>query len=427
MDSILAHTRGFLQLGKSIRRWECLLAYLLPLGYALSAAEEMKRLLLLNAAFQLCVFAVVVQIPVAVTQKMAYVDIGWPLGLVVLGATGMHFGRGAYLRRLLGCGCMMLHGARMLIGMRMRIIALEYCWLIVAVTGALVLFYPYNFKSGDLSRYQYAKHRWVEHEGLSEALWPIKAQMDTLIQCFANCLVLACPVLLAASNPLVAFHPLEAAGVAMWLLSWAMENIADGQKVLFLHDCKTMKKERSSPEASAELRSAVLGFKPFDSSRYWLWTRCRHPNYFFEWASWISFATIGFGSVATKHRWLKGGEDTYTTFLLVATLLLMVRFFYDCLVYWTGAAPAEQQSVRKRPLYEEYQRRTRVFFPFPLPEWLVSHHRTPRWPLTENEKAQLLRDRKERDAAGRAFGVQDSPLPSGSTTGGARIRKKTSN
>ena len=41
MSWYLAHARGFLQLGKSIGRAECLLAYLLPLGYALSAAEDL--------------------------------------------------------------------------------------------------------------------------------------------------------------------------------------------------------------------------------------------------------------------------------------------------------------------------------------------------------------------------------------------------
>jgi hypothetical protein len=37
---------------------------------------------------------------------------------------------------------MIAHGARMLM-------------------GALVLFFPYTFRDGDLSRYRYARHRWV--------------------------------------------------------------------------------------------------------------------------------------------------------------------------------------------------------------------------------------------------------------------------
>ena len=120
MDRIVAHTRGFLQLGSSLGKIECFVAYLLPLGYALSDAAELKRLLLWNAACQFAIFITIVQIPLALTQKMAYVDIGWPLGLLVLGVNGMCFGHGAAFRRYIICGCMMVHGARMFCGKNPR-------------------------------------------------------------------------------------------------------------------------------------------------------------------------------------------------------------------------------------------------------------------------------------------------------------------
>ena len=33
--------------------------------------------------------------------------------------------------------------------------------------GATILFFPYTFAEGDLSRYQFAKERWLK-EGMSE-------------------------------------------------------------------------------------------------------------------------------------------------------------------------------------------------------------------------------------------------------------------
>jgi steroid 5-alpha reductase family enzyme len=210
-------------------------------------------------------------------------------------------------------------------------------------------------------------------------LWPLKAQLDTLTQCFANSVILACPILLASLNPTPELHLLEITGLAIWIGAWICENLADTQKLVFLSDCKKMAKTLSSVEKD-QLKLSVLGYtKPFNSEKYWLWTKCRHPNYFFEWVAWIGFAVIGLGSIATKEDWLKGGEGALMSVLLSATLLLMLRFFYDCLVYWTGAAPAEQQSVRKRPDYQFYQGSTRVFFPFHVSSVLVDHHMTQNW------------------------------------------------
>ena len=55
------------------------------------------------------------------------------------------------------------------------------------------------------------------------------------------------------------------------------------------------------------------------------------------------------------------------------------RIFYDCLVHWTGAGPAESFSA-KRPDYKKYQESTRCFFPFEMPFW--NHFREAGWPHT---------------------------------------------
>ena len=57
-------------------------------------------------------------------------------------------------------------------------------------------------------------------------------------------------------------------------------------------------------------------------------------------------------------------------------LYLTPRTFYYCLVHWTGAEPAEHFSVLRRERYREYQRSTRVLWPFEAP--LVDHGRRDR-------------------------------------------------
>ena len=257
------------------------------------------------------------------------------------------------------------------------------------------MFFPFTFKNGDLSRYQYAKYKWITKNKLPSRVWPLKAQLDTLTQCFANSVILACPVLLASLNTSPELHWLEIGGLLIWAFAWILENLADTQKMLFLATCKKMAKSMTGPEKE-KLKLSVLGYtKPFNSSQYWLWTKCRHPNYFFEFVAWIGFAVIGFGSIITKDMWLQDGEGAPMFVLLSTTLLLMLRFFYDCLVYWTGAAPAEQQSVRKRPDYQLYQGCTPVFFPVPLSSTLVNHHMTRGWLLDTPEHGNTGKGEKE--------------------------------
>ena len=74
----------------------------------------------------------------------------------------------------------------------------------------------------------------VNEEKLSPSVWPVKAQLDTLTQCYANSVFLACPILVAALNPTPHFHVVELIGLAIWAVSWGFENLADAQKHLFL-------------------------------------------------------------------------------------------------------------------------------------------------------------------------------------------------
>jgi len=372
-----------LEIGANLHPIEWAIAYLTPLLLYLGGGptDDALRFMLFNAAAQLLLFVPVVQIPAYIYGRLTYVDIGWPSGLLLMGLNGYvlapQIGPGWWPRRVAVSTCYFLHGLRM-------------------TAGALFLFgkktnFTYVFKE-DLPRYQYAKVRW--EKDMPSSLWWYKIQHDTLQQCTANCAFLVCPLALALFDREKGFGALELLGYATWALSWAFENLADFQKLAYLDDSKRRSRDPSLPAAEAKaLRLSVLGHRPFDGPKYWLWTRCRHPNYFFEWMAWVGLVAAAAPSLARAfsaalypNNYRRSGFG-FSARLLGALgrcgpaalgMYICLRFFYDCLLHWTGAGPAEHFSVRKRPLYREYQRATRCFFPLEVP--LVDHHRRPGWP-----------------------------------------------
>jgi hypothetical protein len=75
---------------------------------------------------------------------------------------------------------------------------------------------------------------------------------------------------------------------------------------------------------------------------------------------------------------------------LVLLLLFLVRGLFDCLVHWTGAAPAEHFSTAKRPAYRHYQATVPVLFPFFMAPWM-DPKMIPGWPALASSAA----DKKE--------------------------------
>lgn len=343
------------------------LVWLLPEMSAYVYGETTEQVLrprtvcfLLNAVVQAVLFMVVCQIPCYVTGHMAYVDIAWPGGLTLM-ALVIYYVSGATevggnaLRTSVVCLCLFLHGARMFL-------------------GALFLFGKmtkgtYRFKE-DLPRYRYAKLRWAKKENMPIQGWWLKVQHDTLQQCFANVAILSAPMCLMCFSESETIHPLEIAGLAMWIVAWVLENVADAQKMAFVSDIRKSLRGTNNESKRSELKLACLGYGPYAISKYWLWTKSRHPNYFFEWIGWMGFTVASIPSLATL-----SSDCERVGFGLL--LFAVVRFFYDCLVHWTGAGPAEHFSAAKRPHYIAYQKKTRCFFPFEMP--FVDHYRRPKW------------------------------------------------
>jgi steroid 5-alpha reductase family enzyme len=276
-------------------------------------------LAVLNGLGQTVLFTLVVCIPIWRTGRMSYVDIGWPWGLVLLGIISLVYSEGYWLRSLI------VSAVVILVGLRMGLGALKMWQL-----GLLKKEFP---------RYQYQRIVW-EKEGKDNT--GLALQVDAISQGLANASFLAFPVFIIASNNSKEILLLEIVGLVIWILAFAMESVADLQKVRFL---KAMKK------AGKQRQVCNVG----------LWKYCRHPNYFAEWMVWNGLV------IAAIPSWLalRGSETEPVWYLLGLGLLLASRFMYRTLVYITGAVPSEHFSAQKRPDYADYQRQTNRFFPGP--------------------------------------------------------------
>jgi steroid 5-alpha reductase family enzyme len=272
---------------------------------------------LINGLGQLVLFALVVCLPIWRTERMSYVDIGWPWGLVLLGLISYWLSDGYWLRSLVVSGIVILIGLRM--GM-----------------GALKMWRMGLLKK-EFPRYQYQRRRW-EKDGKTNV--QLALQVDAISQGLANASFLALPVLIIASNNSPQFSLFEVAGLVIWVLAFAMETVADMQKLAFLQKMKKQGKQRQVCDVG-------------------LWRYCRHPNYFAEWMVWNGLV------VAAIPSWLalQNTESTLIWGLLGAGLLFTSRMMYSTLVYVTGAVPSEYYSAQKRPGYTEYQQHTNRFFP----------------------------------------------------------------
>ena len=143
--------------------------------------------------------------------------------------------------------------------------------------------------------------------------------------------VLVLAIVLAAQNPDPALRVEDLIGVAIVVSGFIGEAIADLQLQRF----------RADPAS----RWAVCDVG--------LWRWSRHPNYFFEWLSWVGYPVVAIDFAGyNPNGWIA----------LSAPMCM-----YWVLVYVSGIPPLEEHMLRSRgDAFRAYQARTRSFVPWPL-------------------------------------------------------------
>lgn len=224
------------------------------------------------------------------------VDVMWAFGFAIIALIFLVIGEGDPLRKGLIAG--------MVIGSNLRLGV--YLWMRVAKH------HPEEDGRYATLRAQFPNHTWLMFLGFFE----LQAVLQT---------VLSVPFAMAASNPVGTIQSIEWAAVGLWVIAMVGEGVADWQLNAF----------RSRSENKG--RTCKVG----------LWRFSRHPNYFFEWLTWVSFFLFALGS---PHGWIT---------LYCPALMLFFLFKV------TGIPATEEQAVKSRgDEYREYQRTTSVFVPW---------------------------------------------------------------
>lgn len=136
--------------------------------------------------------------------------------------------------------------------------------------------------------------------------------------------LLSIPFALISRDTFPYFGPFEIFGILVWMGGLAGEAIADRQLYQFKQD--------------PFYRNYVC--------EEGLWRYSRHPNYFFEWVVWIGYCIL---ALPAPLGWLG----------IIAPVLM----FY--LLFKVSIPLAESEALRtKGDAYQEYQKRTSVFFPW---------------------------------------------------------------
>ena len=282
--------------------------------YIFFQIENFQNFLLINLISQIFIFLFIVCIPAYFTDRMSYVDIAWPFGLIAIGIISFFYGDGYLLKKSI---ISMLY---IIAGLRMGI-------------GALILLKK-GYLNKELPRYSYQRIRWKKKGFINDKF---SVQYEILLQCFANATFLAIPAILISNNSSQSFSIIEITGFLVWAIFFFLEHISDLQKQKFLINAK-----------KNNLKNQVCNVG--------LWKYTRHPNYFSEWMIWNGLIIASFSSLLVNSSMLIFLSTT--TSLLYITILM-----YQTLVFLTGAIPSEHYSLIKRPDYKKYKQTTNMFFP----------------------------------------------------------------
>jgi len=229
------------------------------------------------------------------TGNAGIVDFGWTAGIGVLGLFFAATSDGHLPRRIL-------------------VAALIGIW-----SGRLAIYLLLDRVLGrpEEGRYRTLRARWG---AAAERRLFYFFQIQALAALF-----FALPALVVAGNPVDRWTLWDLLGVLIWGASVGNTMLADRQLVRF----------KRRPESRGK------------TCREGWWRYSRHPNYFFEWLHWWSYAALAVGA---PYWWL--------TLLAPAVMLYF-------LLKVTGIPPTEAQALAGRGEdYRQYQRTTSAFVPW---------------------------------------------------------------
>jgi steroid 5-alpha reductase family enzyme len=167
-------------------------------------------------------------------------------------------------------------------------------------------------------RYQQLRKEWKGRLA-QKMIWFFQMQGVSIV-------LLGLSFLPTCFNPDPHLHPIEIAGVIIWLIAVSGEAISDAQLAAF--------------KRTAAAKGGVCDVG--------LWHYSRHPNYFFEWLNWVAYFVF---ALASPWGWV--------AFIGPASILYL-------LLRVTGIPMTEEQSLRSRgDAYRRYQKTTSAFIPWP--------------------------------------------------------------
>ncbi len=132
------------------------------------------------------------------------------------------------------------------------------------------------------------------------------------------------PVLIASQNPTEKITPTLIIGFFLWIIGFLFETIGDKQLSEFI----------KNPENKGKLMTDGL------------WKYSRHPNYFGEVTQWWGIWLIALSS-----------QNGLIGIIGPITITILIVF--------VSGIPLLEKKYKGRPDFEEYKKRTRVFFPLP--------------------------------------------------------------
>jgi steroid 5-alpha reductase family enzyme len=166
-------------------------------------------------------------------------------------------------------------------------------------------------------RYQDMRQRWGKQWKLNSYIWVFMLQ--GLIM-----LVVGVPVVEIFRLALSEFDFVFYLGATFWILGFWMESVADQQ----------LKKFKENPANKGRVMDQGL----------WSWSR--HPNYFGDTLQWTGIALVAF--LPWSNFWV-----------FVAPAVMTFLFLK------VSGVPLLEKIMEGRPGWDEYKRRTSVFFPWP--------------------------------------------------------------